>query len=99
MVSRRWTSSCHGLLLVKDLILDRGEHSDGAVAALAVVEDLEVVEDRVRQLDACLPSLAVQQLGLYSSLGRLDDRVVEAITNRPHRSAEARFLGAAGERP
>ncbi len=30
-------------------VLDRGEHAECAVAALAVVEDLEVLEDRVGQ--------------------------------------------------
>jgi hypothetical protein len=34
------------------------------MAALAVVEDLEIGKDCVRQLDACLPSSAVEYLGL-----------------------------------
>jgi len=34
------------------------------MAALAIVEDLEVVKDRVRQLDARPPSFSIEQLDL-----------------------------------
>lgn len=37
------------------LELDRGKHAKRRVAALAVVEDLEVLEDRVGELDAGPP--------------------------------------------
>ena len=57
--SDNWIPSCHGphLPLLK---LYRCAHLERAVATLAVVEDLEVLEDRVGQLDACPPSPAVQ---------------------------------------
>src|SRR5713101_5713199 len=38
------------------------------MAALATVEDLEVVEDRVRQLDPRPPSFPVEQLDLHPRL-------------------------------
>ncbi len=41
---------------VQLLELDRGEHAEGAVAALAVMEDLKVLKDGVGQLDAGPPS-------------------------------------------
>ena len=37
------------------------------MAALAVVKDFEVVEYRVREFDAGLPSLPVEKLGLHSA--------------------------------
>jgi hypothetical protein len=46
MESARWTS-CHGLGCVVPFILNRGAHAQGAVATLAVMEDLQVLEDRV----------------------------------------------------
>jgi hypothetical protein len=45
--------SCDGEFFeVEVFILDRGPHPERTVTALAVVEDLEVLEDRVRELDA-----------------------------------------------
>jgi hypothetical protein len=43
---------------VKDLVLGQGEHAPGAVTGLADVEDLEVLEQRVGELDAGLPTAA-----------------------------------------
>jgi hypothetical protein len=48
--SRDW------LGLVEHLVLDRCEHAQGAVAASAVVEHLEVLEQRVGRLDTGSPS-------------------------------------------
>src|SRR5436190_5990251 len=40
-----WLASCHGQDCgAQPFILDRGEHPEGAVAALPVVEDLQVLE-------------------------------------------------------
>jgi hypothetical protein len=44
--SGSWVASCHGGGLA-GFELDRAEHAQGAVAALAVMEDLQVVKDRV----------------------------------------------------
>lgn len=52
--------------MVDLLILDRGEHPDGAVSALPVVEHLDVFEHRRGQLEARIPTLAIQQFGLHS---------------------------------
>jgi len=54
--SRCWTSCHNGCVLV----LYRGQHAEAAVTPLPVVEDLEVVEDRVGQLDPGVPASAVQ---------------------------------------
>jgi hypothetical protein len=45
---------------VTDLVLDRAEHADRRVPPLPVVEDLKVFEDRVGELKARVPSLAVE---------------------------------------
>ena len=56
--------SCHGGGLA-GLELDRAEHAQGAVATLAVMEDLEVFEDGVGELDAGPPAVSVEQLDLH----------------------------------
>src|SRR5216117_4082063 len=53
-----------------------GEHAQGAVASGAVVEDLQVLKDRVGQLDPGLPAVAVQQLDLHPGPERLDHGIV-----------------------
>ena len=68
----------------------------GGVAALAVVEDLEVLEDRVGQLEAGPPPLAVQQLDLHAAPERLDHGVVVAVADRSHRRHQPGGLGAVG---
>jgi hypothetical protein len=47
------------LLVVEGLIFVGGEHPEGAVAALAVVEDLDVFEDGVGEFEAGAPAFAV----------------------------------------
>src|SRR5690349_25027989 len=48
------------LLLVLVLVFAGCEHVQGAVTSLGVVPDLDVVMDRGGELDACLPSSAVE---------------------------------------
>ena len=84
---------------VEVLVFDRGEHPERAVTSLSVVEDLEVLEDRVGELDASLPLATVEQLDLHAAPERLDDRVVEAVTDRSHRRDEPGFLCPTRERP
>ena len=43
---------------------------------LTVVEDLEVLEDRVRQLDSGLPLLPVKEFDLHPAPERFDDCVI-----------------------
>ena len=45
---------------VEHLVLDRGEHAQGAVAASAVVEDLEAFEQGVGQFDTGAPAAPLQ---------------------------------------
>ena len=53
--------SGHGLGgLMVQFELYRSAHSESGMAALAVVEDLQVLEDGVGQLDALLPAFAVE---------------------------------------
>lgn len=59
---RYWTSCHDGCVLV----LYRGEHAQLAVTALPVVEDLQVVEDRVGQLDTGAPALPAEKLDRYA---------------------------------
>ena len=49
--------------------------------ALAVVEDPEVLEDRVSELDSGPPSLTVEELDLHAAPERLDDGVIEAVAD------------------
>ena len=58
--SRYWKSG-HRLGLMSSLELDWGQHAQPRVTALAVVEDPEVLKDRIRELDPCPPRLAVQE--------------------------------------
>src|SRR4029450_5483189 len=88
--------SCHGGCLLE---LYRGQHAEAAVAALSVVEDLQVLKDRIRQLDAGAPAVSVQQLDLHPRPERLDHGVVVAVADRPHRGHQPRVLGPLGERP
>ena len=91
------SGSGYGLGL--EFVLDGAEHAGGGVAALAVVEDLEVVEDRVGQFQAGAPSLAVEQLGLHPSPEGLDHRVVVAVADGSHGGQQPRSAGAVGEGP
>jgi hypothetical protein len=45
---------------LESFILDRANHAERAVAPLPVVEDLQVVKDRVGEFDAGLPPLPVE---------------------------------------
>ena len=67
-----------------NLVLDRCKHAKRGVPTLAIVEDLEVLEDRIGELDAGSPTLTVEQLDLHSGPERLDDGVVEAIADGTH---------------
>ena len=92
--------SCYGFdLAVAQFVFDRGEHAERGVAALAVVEDLEVFEDRVGQFQAGPPLAAVEQFGLHAAPERLDHRVVVAVADRAHGGHQAGVAGAVGEGP
>ena len=69
--------------LVQDFVLDRGAHPEGRVAALAVVEDLQVLEHRVCQLDPRAPAGAVEQLDLHPGPEGLGDGVSSASPTVP----------------
>src|ERR1700730_6771343 len=66
------------------LELHRGQHPQGTVPPLAVVEDLQVLEDSARQLHSSTPFLAIKKLCLHSSPERLDDCVVVGRANSAH---------------
>jgi hypothetical protein len=80
--------------LVKQFALYRGAHAQGGVTSPAVVEDFQIVEDGVGQFDACVPAFSVERLGLHSAPERFDDRVVAAISDRPHRGHQSGPLSA-----
>ena len=52
---------------------------------MTVVEDLDVVEDRVRQIEPSSPRLSVQQFDLHRRPTRFHHRVVVPATDRPER--------------
>jgi hypothetical protein len=58
------------------------------VAPAAVVKALDVLEDRVRELDPRAPPLAVQQLDLHASPERLHDRVVVRVSDGAERGQQ-----------
>lgn len=60
-------------------VLERG------VPASAVVEHLDVLEERVCQLDPGLPLLPVQQLDLHRGPERLHHRIVQPVADGPER--------------
>ena len=64
------------------------------MSALTVVEDLQILEDRIREFDACLPTLAIEELNLHSAPERLDHGVVVAISDGTHRWNQARVDGS-----
>jgi hypothetical protein len=67
--------------MMSSLELDRCNHAERRVTALAVVEDLEVLGDRVCELDVCSPAPLVEKLELHPVPERLDDSVVVAIAH------------------
>lgn len=77
----------------------RAEHPQPVVAALTVVPDLEILEDRVRQLQPRPSPLTVRQLHLHPRPEGLDHRIFIAVADAAHRRHEAAGLGAVGERP
>ncbi len=76
-------SACRRRLMAS-LELDRCEHTQRRVSTLAVVNDLQVLEDGVGQLDAC----PVEHLDLHAAPERFHERVVEAIADRFHRRSK-----------
>ena len=67
--------------------------------ASSIVEDLEVLKDRVREFDASVPSLSVKKLHLEPAPERLDHGVVIAIADSAHRGQEAGVDRALREGP
>jgi hypothetical protein len=65
----------------------------------AVVEDLEVLEDRVGELEPVAPTLPVEQLGLHPAPDAFDHRVVVAVPDRPHEGHQTGGACPFGEGP
>jgi len=63
-------------------LVGRGEEvahdAEAAVASLPVVEDFQVLEDRVGQFDTRLPASLVEEFDLHPRPERFDHRVVVA---------------------
>ena len=62
------------------------------------MEPLDVLEDRVRELDPGSPPMAVEQLHLHAPPERLDDRVVVGVTDRAEGGQQADVPGPGGGR-
>ena len=84
---------------MSSLKLERCEHTQRRVTPLAIVEDLEVFEDRTGQFDACAPALPIEQFDLHATPERFHHRVVVAVANRTHRRKQPGVDGATSERP
>ena len=69
---------------VELLEFNRGAPTQGAVASLPVVEDLQVLKDRIGELKAGPPPPAVQEFGLHAGPEGLDDGVVVGVTDGAH---------------
>ena len=78
---------------------NRCHHAKRRVTALAIVEDLEILEQRGGEFDPRVPPLAVQKLDLDATPERLDHGVVVTVTNRSHRRKEVRVEHAPCEGP
>src|SRR5215213_5467423 len=95
----RWLGGgcCWYVLL---LVADGAGVVECRVAALAVVEDLDEIEDRRAQPGSGRPGVAVEQLAFQRGEEALGDGVVQRIPDRSHGSDEARGVQAAavGER-
>jgi len=78
---------------------NRGAPAQGAVASLPIVEDLQVLKDRIGELEASALSPAVEQLGLHAGPEGLDGGVVVGVTDGAHGGQQSGVLGALGERP
>jgi hypothetical protein len=59
-----------------------GLPAEGGVAAAAVVEALDVFEDRIGELEAGVPALPVEQLGLHAAPQRFGDGVDAPIDRK-----------------
>src|SRR5215204_1863638 len=66
------------------LVLSRGEHAEGGVAALAVVERLDVLEHGGLELEPRRPCAAVDELFLERREERLGDGVVVGVPAGAH---------------
>jgi hypothetical protein len=69
------------------------------VAALPIVEDLQVLEYLVGEFGSCCPFLAVEKFGLHLRLERLHHRIVIAIADSSEGWHEPGLLHAVSEGP
>src|SRR5215207_3450377 len=76
-------SSCLGLF-----VLSRGDHAERGVAALAVVERLDVLEYGGPELEPARPAAAVDELLLERREERLGDGVVVCVSAGAHRDRD-----------
>lgn len=75
------------------------EHPKRRVPAPGVVEELDVVVDRICELDPGLPAFAVEELDLHPPPERLDHRIVVGAADGSHRGSEASVSHLAAESP
>src|SRR5215218_1737616 len=95
----RWLFDLDGCdCFVGLLVLSRGDHAERGVAALAVVERLDVLEHRGLELEPGRPSAAVDELLLERGEERLGDRVVVGVAAGAHRDRDPGLPRGASER-
>src|SRR5215471_12044698 len=81
------------------LELYRGLPAERGMAAVAVVEPFDVFEYGAGELEAGVPPLPVQQLGLHPCPERLGEGVVIRVTDAAQGRQESGLAGALGEDP
>lgn len=82
-----------------DLEFYRRQVAQGRVPTTSVVEDLEVVGDRVPQRDSRGPALPIQEFDLHARPERLHVADVVQVPDRAHRRNEAGLPDSLGECP
>src|SRR3989338_9306715 len=79
------------------LELAGGIITEGGMAAARIVETLDEVEDGHAGLGLGPEAAAVEQLALEGCEEALTHRVIEAVSDRAHRGADARLATAEAE--
>ena len=69
------------------------------MASLSIVEDLDVVEHRIREFEPRLPPLSVQQFNLHARPEGFHHRVIKGVADGSEGRYESGVADPFGERP
>ncbi len=82
-----------------EFVLHARDHAKRRVSASPIVEDLQVLEDRIRDFNTGLPSRSIEEFDLHGAPGRFDHRVAVAVAHGAHRWHQPEVEGAPGGHP